>query len=117
MGCLQAVAVSTVAFVVNQYRDNFTTLFNTYDPPDHPGASLAGNCIFCDIVINNNRELIYEDNLVVAFNDIRPASNLHVLIIPKRHIRDINHLQATSADYKLLKHMQAIGFQILTDRH
>jgi len=48
------------------------------------------SCIFCKII---NRELpsytIFEDELFVAFLDISPASDGHVLIVPKRHIQDI----------------------------
>ena len=45
------------------------------------------DCIFCKIA---HREiatpLIYEDDDVVAFNDINPKAPIHFLIIPKKHI-------------------------------
>ena len=48
------------------------------------------NCIFCKIV---NKEVptvfLYEDNLVVAFKDIRPIAPVHVLVIPKKHIESV----------------------------
>jgi len=48
------------------------------------------DCIFCKIV---NKEIptqiIYEDESVLAFNDIQPQAPIHVLVIPKKHISDI----------------------------
>lgn len=52
------------------------------------------NCLFCKIV---NREIpgsiVYEDDRVLAFNDINPQAPTHVLLIPKRHIATLNDLQ------------------------
>jgi len=48
------------------------------------------NCIFCKIA---NKEIpcykIYEDDLVLAFLDISPVVSGHVLVIPKKHFKDI----------------------------
>ena len=52
------------------------------------------DCIFCKIasgVIPSTK--VYEDDTVVAFNDLEPQAPVHVLIIPKTHITsmaDIN---------------------------
>ena len=51
-------------------------------------------CLFCRIV---NREIpasiVYEDDRVLAFNDINPQAPTHVLVVPKRHIATLNDLQ------------------------
>jgi histidine triad (HIT) family protein len=51
-------------------------------------------CLFCKIV---NREIpasiVYEDDRVLAFNDINPQAPVHILIVPKRHISTLNDLQ------------------------
>lgn len=50
------------------------------------GATTASGCIFCRIVageIPSTR--IYEDDDIVAFLDIRPIREGHVLILPKQH--------------------------------
>jgi len=48
------------------------------------------NCIFCKII---NNEIpcykIYEDDLVLAFLDVNPIVDGHVLIIPKKHFENI----------------------------
>ncbi len=38
-------------------------------------------------------EIVYEDEQVLAFNDINPQAPIHVLIIPKKHIRTLNDVQ------------------------
>ena len=51
------------------------------------------DCLFCKIV---NREIpgsiVYEDDRVLAFNDINPQAPTHVLLVPKRHIATLNDL-------------------------
>ena len=51
------------------------------------------DCLFCKIV---RREipatLVYEDERVVAFNDINPQAPTHVLVVPKRHIATLNEI-------------------------
>ena len=52
------------------------------------------DCLFCKIV---GREvpasIVYEDDRVIAFNDIKPQAPTHVLVVPKRHIESLNDLQ------------------------
>ena len=52
------------------------------------------DCIFCKIIkgeIPSNK--VYEDDDVLAFYDINPAAPIHILVIPKKHIDCIAHLQ------------------------
>ena len=45
-------------------------------------------CVFCGIALGQiNSYKIYEDNDLVAVLDINPASNGHVIIIPKMHLK------------------------------
>ena len=56
---------------------------------NHREGNMDG-CIFCDIVkgvIPNFT--VYEDDVVLAFEDINPISEGHTLIIPKRHAENI----------------------------
>jgi diadenosine tetraphosphate (Ap4A) HIT family hydrolase len=51
---------------------------------------MSENCIFCRIVHRDApASVVYEDELVMAFMDIRPVSEGHTLIIPKQHYADI----------------------------
>jgi histidine triad (HIT) family protein len=48
-------------------------------------------CIFCDIVNGKtDTEFLFENENVVVFKDINPHAPVHILIVPKRHIRSIN---------------------------
>lgn len=54
------------------------------------------DCIFCKIVEKKiSKDIIYEDQDVMAFEDIKPLAPFHLLIIPKKHIESINHLKDT----------------------
>jgi diadenosine tetraphosphate (Ap4A) HIT family hydrolase len=58
--------------------------------------------------------LWYEDDKVAVFEDIKPGAALHGLIVPKRHIRDIDHLRYE--DIELLEYMKIIANKILDER-
>jgi histidine triad (HIT) family protein len=51
------------------------------------------NCIFCKII---NGEIpcskVYEDEQVLAFNDINPEAPVHIVVIPKQHIQSVMEL-------------------------
>jgi len=52
------------------------------------------NCIFCKIVNKKiNSDVVYKDEIFIAFKDINPMAPIHILIIPKKHIASINHLK------------------------
>lgn len=55
---------------------------------------MSRDCLFCKIV---NREapaeFLYEDDNFVVFRDINPAAPVHLLVVPRKHIRSINDLQ------------------------
>ncbi|MEQ1910173.1 MAG: histidine triad nucleotide-binding protein [Vicinamibacterales bacterium] len=56
------------------------------------------SCLFCKII---NREIpasiVYEDDQLLAFNDINPQAPTHVLVVPKKHIATLNDLQEGDA--------------------
>jgi len=55
---------------------------------------MASDCIFCKIIKGDiPTEKIYEDENVVAFNDISPKSPTHVLVVPKKHVASLNDLK------------------------
>lgn len=56
---------------------------------------MTTDCIFCKIA---NKEipsnLIYEDENVVAFNDLNPQAPVHFLVIPKKHYASLNEIDS-----------------------
>ncbi len=59
------------------------------------------DCIFCKIA---NKEIpstiVYEDEDVIAFNDLNPEAPVHILVIPKKHIESLS--AASAEDGQLL---------------
>ena len=54
------------------------------------------NCLFCKIIkgdIPANK--VYENEHVLAFRDIDPKAPVHILVIPKKHIKSINDLESS----------------------
>lgn len=52
------------------------------------------NCIFCNIVSGEmGTEFAYEDEHVVAFKDIKPQKPVHMLVIPKNHVKEFFELE------------------------
>lgn len=60
---------------------------------------MSNDCLFCKII---NRELpaeiVYEDDELLAFNDISPQAPTHMLIIPKIHVATVNELTEDHLD-------------------
>ena len=51
------------------------------------------DCLFCKIIKNEiPSSKIYEDDEILAFNDINPMAPIHILIIPKKHIEGADML-------------------------
>ncbi len=48
------------------------------------------NCLFCKIVAKEiPSTVVYEDDIVLAFEDINPQMPVHILIVPKSHYGNI----------------------------
>jgi len=58
------------------------------------------DCIFCKII---NREIpstiVYEDDEIIAFEDIEPAAPIHILIVPKEHIEKVTDLNEDNVNF------------------
>lgn len=62
---------------------------------------MTENCLFCQMASGAIQpDIVWEDSEFLAFNDIRPAAPVHILIIPKRHIRSLN--EASGDDTALM---------------
>jgi histidine triad (HIT) family protein len=69
------------------------------------------DCLFCKIIDKTiPAELIFEDERIVAFNDINPQAPVHVLIIPKEHFASLNDIPEEKKD--LLSHILLRARQI-----
>ena len=65
------------------------------------------NCIFCKIIAGQIPSgKVHEDDDLLAFHDIHPWAPVHFLLIPKRHIVSMAHVE--EADAGLLGRMMAL---------
>lgn len=52
------------------------------------------DCIFCKIIRKEiPADIVYEDDEILSFKDINPAAPIHILVIPKKHIKSLAQLQ------------------------
>lgn len=47
------------------------------------------DCIFCKIISSNSMMKVYEDDWTVAFMDIAKDVDGHILVVPKKHVKNI----------------------------
>jgi histidine triad (HIT) family protein len=59
------------------------------------------DCIFCKIIAGEiPSKKLYEDDEMLAFHDIKPASPVHFLVVPKKHVNNL--LEAEEADAPMI---------------
>ena len=55
---------------------------------------MAGSCIFCRIIHKEVQgRMIYEDQEIVAFDDVNPQAPIHVLVVPREHIASLSEIK------------------------
>jgi histidine triad (HIT) family protein len=73
------------------------------------------NCLFCKIAKKGiPAKVVYEDETILAFEDIHPKAPTHVLIIPKDHYASLNDVPEDKGD--LLSHILIKARQIARDK-
>ena len=101
---------------------------------------MESDCLFCKIANGTiPTEFLYENERVVVFKDINPHAPVHLLIVPKQHIRSINDLKdgeqeivseliftardmgekagVSASGYKLLFNVEKGGGQVIFHLH
>ena len=57
------------------------------------------DCTFCQIIRGEKEaEFVYQDESLVVFKDIHPHAPVHLLVVPKRHLRSVNDLTEQDKD-------------------
>jgi histidine triad (HIT) family protein len=57
-----------------------------------------GSCLFCNIVARTTpAQIIFEDDHVLAFTDLRPVAPAHALVIPKKHLGGVHDAESVDA--------------------
>ncbi len=69
---------------------------------------MASDCLFCKIANGEmNTEFLFENERITVFRDIHPAAPVHLLVVPKKHIRSINDI--AQSDEVLLGEMISVA--------
>lgn len=72
------------------------------------------DCVFCKIVSGEiPSKLVAESEHAIAFNDIKPAQPIHVLIVPKKHFTDVADL--TARDEAVLLDVMRLGAKVAAE--
>lgn len=62
------------------------------------------DCIFCKIINGDiPSNFLYQDEMVVAFRDRNPRADVHLLVVPKQHVKNLAELDATH--HQLISHI------------
>lgn len=73
------------------------------------------DCMFCKIAKGELKtKPIFENEMTIAFNDINPVAETHVLIVPKKHIESV--LTITKNDSPWIIDMFQVAERIVTDK-
>ncbi len=87
----------------------------------------TNDCIFCKIIAGEiPSKIVFQDDLLIAIEDINPTAPVHILIIPKEHIESLNevshshneilsHIQITAAALARKMNMDQNGYRLINN--
>ncbi len=72
------------------------------------------DCIFCQIASGKiPADIIYQDEEIIAFRDIKPLAPVHLLIVPRKHIPSLDQME--ESDAALVGRMVVIANKLAKD--
>lgn len=76
---------------------------------------MPDDCLFCKIINKQvPSEFLYEDENCVVFKDINPAAPVHLLIVPRKHVRSMNDIQEEDRD--IISHLFLIAREMAKEQ-
>jgi histidine triad (HIT) family protein len=73
------------------------------------------DCIFCQIAQGQtDTQMLYQSETLVAFKDINPHAPVHLLLVPKKHIRSVNDI--TDADREILAELILVAKEMAKEQ-
>jgi histidine triad (HIT) family protein len=70
------------------------------------------DCIFCAIVHESADKHVWENEVAVAIKDLYPRAKVHVLLMPKQHIRNLDHLENAELAGTLLMSVREVAHRL-----
>jgi histidine triad (HIT) family protein len=75
----------------------------------------VSECVFCKIVAKAlPSDVVYEDDAIIAFRDINPVAPVHILVIPKRHIKSLQDTEPQ--DEQLLGALLSVARKVASEQ-
>jgi histidine triad (HIT) family protein len=76
---------------------------------------MGKDCIFCQIAQGQTEtEMLYQSDTLVVFKDINPHAPVHLLLVPRKHIRSVNDL--TDADQEILAELILVAKEMAKEQ-
>ena len=73
------------------------------------------DCIFCKIIAGEiPTEILYQDEEIIAFRDIKPLAPVHLLIVPRKHVPSLNEMKEGEA--ALLGRMMTVASKLAAEQ-
>ena len=73
------------------------------------------NCLFCKIVERKvPGKIVFEDDLVVAIEDIHPQAPVHLLVIPRRHLPSLK--ECVAEDEPLIGRLHTVAARLAHEK-
>jgi histidine triad (HIT) family protein len=73
------------------------------------------DCIFCQIAQGQtDTQMLYQSETLVVFKDINPHAPVHLLLVPKKHIRSVNDI--TDADREILAELILVAKEMAKEQ-
>lgn len=73
------------------------------------------DCLFCKIIERKlPSKIVFEDENLVAFEDVNPQAPVHILLVPRRHIESVNGVE--EIDRELMGHLFWISRKLAQER-
>jgi len=70
------------------------------------------DCLFCRIVAGKiPATVVYEDDHVMAINDVFPRAPFHVLVVPRKHVERLSDLEDEPLGGRLLQAVRKVARQ------
>ena len=81
-----------------------------------PATGDVVSCLFCNIVAGDDpqsTQMIAQTDDVAAFHPRTPSARHHILVVPKRHVKNLKSLKEGKESLDMLQKMRALGLKLL----
>ncbi|KAJ2736459.1 hypothetical protein IW152_000820 [Coemansia sp. BCRC 34962] len=75
------------------------------------GQKRPKHCVFCSGPLDR---IVYEDDEFIAFHDIKPDAELHLLVVPRKHYGTIKEM--TAQELPMITRMYELGQRLAEER-